>query len=185
MTMDNQFAIAGFEPAEYQETRFLSSIFPTLQSAIADCGGDPADLFYKSTASAPGSSSGYTVVYLYQLTVFRLHLRGRQHYIMLPLIFSDLIPAEYPTKQVKSDEKYKRILIDHEHSVESYTDFLLQITGEAMNRYPQEWSCCSRYMECSDAKSCIHPDKAFALGCGYRRVLNSGRVFYGVNRNID
>ena len=27
-------------------------------------------------------------------------------------------------------------------------------------------------------------DKAFALGCGYRKILSSGRIFYGNNRNI-
>ncbi len=54
---------------------------------------------------------------------------------------------------MKSEGKYIRILIDPEHPVEFYTDFLVQITGEAMNRYPKEWDCCSRYMECSDAKS--------------------------------
>ena len=183
--MSNQTILVGFESPEYQETSFLDSILSTLQSVIADRGGDPAHLFYKSTAATSGPSSGYTAVYLHTFTVFRLHIRGKQYYIMLPLIFSDLIPAHFPTKQMKSEGKYIRILIDPEHPIESYTDFLAQITGEAMNRYPKEWDCCSRYMECSDAKKCVHPDKAFALGCGYRKVLQSGRIFYGSNRNVD
>ena len=183
--METQITLSGFESPEYQETSFLDSILPSLQSVIADRGGDPKHLFYRSTAATSGPSSGYTAVYLHTFTVFRLHIRGKQHYIMLPLIFSDLLPAHFPTKQMKSEGKYIRILIDSEHPVESYTDFLVQITGEAMKRYPKEWDCCSRYMECSDAKACVHPDKEFALGCGYRKILNSGRIFYGKNRNVD
>ena len=47
------------------------------------------------------------------------------------------------------------------------------------------FGCCSRYEKCSDAKKCIHPDPVFALGCAYRNNLDSGRIFYGKNRNID
>ena len=135
--MSNQTILVGFESPEYQETSFLDSILSTLQSVIAARGGEPTHLFYKSTAAASGPSSGYTAVYLHTFTVFRLHIRGKQHYIMLPLVFSDLIPEHFPTKQMKSEGKYIRILIDPEHPVEFYTDFLVQITGEAMNRYPK------------------------------------------------
>ena len=183
--MTNQILLPGFEPPEYQETAFLEPITPTLRAVIAASGGNPSHLFYKSTAASSGPSSGYTTVYLKTFTVFRLHIRGKQHYIMLPLVFADLIPTGVPTKQVTSEGKYIRILIDPDHPVESYTAFLIQITGEAMNRYPKEWDCCSRYLECSDARACVHPDKEFALGCGYRKVLNSGRIFYGKNRNVD
>ena len=38
---------------------------------------------------------------------------------------------------------------------------------------------------CSDEKQCVHPDPAFVLGCGYRKVLASGRGFCGKKRNAD
>lgn len=120
--MSNQTILVGFESPEYQETSFLDSILSTLQSVIAARGGEPTHLFYKSTAAASGPSSGYTAVYLHTFTVFRLHIRGKQHYIMLPLVFSDLIPEHFPTKQMKSEGKYIRILIDPEHPVEFHTD---------------------------------------------------------------
>lgn len=162
--MSNQTILVGFESPEYQETSFLDSILSTLQSVIAARGGEPTHLFYKSTAAASGPSSGYTAVYLHTFTVFRLHIRGKQHYIMLPLVFSDLIPEHFPTKQMKSEGKYIRILIDPEHPVEFYTDFLVQITGEAMNRYPKEWDCCSRYMECATQKHVFIRTKNLHLG---------------------
>lgn len=50
---------------------------------------------------------------------------------------------------------------------------------------PKEFSCCSRYMECSNEIKCLNPDKEMSMRCGYRKVLMSGKVFYGVNRNIE
>lgn len=182
--MDEQISLLGFEPAEYKEVTFLNSIILELKSSVADCGGNPERLTYKSTKSDT-AGSGYTAVLFEKLTAFRLHLRGTQHYISLPSVFSDLIPDSFPTKQLPSDPKYIRILVDKDHSIGIYHDFLVQIAGETVNRYPKEWDCCSRYLECSNAKTCVHPDKSFALGCGYRKILNSGRIFYGENRNID
>ena len=47
------------------------------------------------------------------------------------------------------------------------------------------YSCCSRAEQCSDARRCINPYPYIAANCNYRKVLKSGRVFYGENRNVD
>lgn len=182
--MNEQFTFVGFEPPEYQEVTFLESLLSDLKSAVSDHGGKSESLICKSTKSDT-SGNGYTVVSFENLTAFRLRLRGTQHYISIPSVFSDLIPDSYPKKQLASESKYIRVLIDKAHPIESYRKFLIQITSETVNRYPKEWDCCSRYLECSDAKTCVHPDKSFALGCGYRKILNTGRIFYGKNRNIN
>ena len=49
----------------------------------------------------------------------------------------------------------------------------------------ERFDCCSRYAECSDARACVHPDIGFTKNCIYHYSLDAGRVFYGVNRNID
>lgn len=49
----------------------------------------------------------------------------------------------------------------------------------------EPFGCCSRYEECSDKKTCIHPDIKLASGCYYKTNLEDGRIFYGKNRNID
>lgn len=182
--MNDQTTLLGFESPEYKEVIFLESILPQLKSAVVAHGGPEELLSYKSTA-LDMKSNGYTAVFFFNFTVFRLRFRGKQHYISLPTVFSDLVPEDFPTKQLSSDPKYLRLLIDAEHPIEFYADFLIQIAGATVDRYPKEWDCCSRYMACSDAKTCVHPDKAFALSCGYRKILNSGRIFYGKNRNID
>ena len=182
--MDNQITMMGFETPDYREALFLETVLPIFKSAVSAKGSDGNLVSYRAT-QVDSKSSGYTAVFFHNFTAFRLRLRGKQHYISLPLAFVDLVPDEFPVKQLDSDTKYLRILIDENHTIESYTDFLTIVVGETVNRYPTEWSCCSRFDACSDAKACIHPDKTFALGCGYRKILNSGRIFYGKNRNID
>lgn len=178
--MIEQCAILGFEPPEHQEFIFLESILSEMKDSVYAQGGEPEDLTYKSTEN-------YTVVFFSGFTSFRLKLRGNIHYISLPITFMDLISEGYPTKRMLSDaeRKYIRIFINKDHPIESYKDFLVCVAGETVNRYPKEWDCCSRYRECSDKMACVHPNRREAIKCGYRKILHSGRIFYGKNRNID
>lgn len=182
--MDRQIALSDFESPEYHEKEFLSTIEPDLRTAVESMGGDSSLLSITATKPTKFSAGGYTVVKFGNLTAFRLRIRGKQHYISIPLSLADLIPADTPNKKPAKNEKYYRVLITDEHPFESYIPFLVSVVSETVNRYPKEWDCCSRYLECSNAKTCVHPDKAFALGCGYRKILSAGRIFYGENRNI-
>lgn len=51
------------------------------------------------------------------------------------------------------------------------------------NQGGENFGCCSRYEECSNAKHCIHPDKLTAIACSYRKNLEKGKIFYGLNKN--
>lgn len=169
----------GTRPNE-QEIQFIQSIMPSLEAALGDQGFPASLLSVKSTKN----SSGYTAVFLKNFTVFRIHLRGKKHYFSIPSLLKDLVPESFPTEK-GSESNYFRLLVNELHPFEQYSDLFAKLTVETLNRYPKDWDCCSRYVQCSDAKKCIHPDKEFALSCGYRKILNSGRIFYGENRNID
>ena len=45
------------------------------------------------------------------------------------------------------------------------------------------FGCCSRYLQCSDSRKCIHEDFVASLGCQYRINLLEDRIFYGKNKN--
>lgn len=177
--MDNQIYFPGLEPPEAEELSFLNSISPQMIVAVESCGGDRSLLSVKAT----NSSSGYSVVTFGTLTVFRLRLRKQQRFISVPTSFEDLIPDTWLTKSNKAEPKYIRIEIG-DNPLDSYANFLGSLAGAAVDRHPKDWDCCSRYIECSDAKHCVHPDKKMALSCGYRRALNAGKIYYGENRNI-
>lgn len=182
--MSSQIILTGFESPEHYEKEFLTTIEADLRSVVKEKGGDSQLMSIATTKPTKFSTGGYTVVKFGNLTAFRLKIRGKQHYISIPSTLADLIPSDAPSKKPSEKEKYYRILITDEHPLDSYTKFLVDVVGETVNRYPKDWDCCSRYLECSDAKTCVHPDKAFALSCGYRKILSSGRIYYGKNRNI-
>lgn len=176
--MDSQIALAGFESPEYHEMEFLSSIEPDFRIAIENAGGPSKWLSITATDS-------YTAVKFGILTAFRLRVRKGQHYILIPDTLEDLIPSNALRKKNSADGKYTRVLITSKSPLAIYRDFLIRIVVETVNRYPKEWDCCSRYLECSDAKTCVHPNKESAVVCGYRKILSSGRIFYGKNRSVD
>ena len=64
-------------------------------------------------------------------------------------------------------------------------ELILNLIESAYIKSPKDFDCCSRYLECSDAMHCINPRLEYALGCGYRRIMYTGKIFYGENRNID
>ena len=176
--MDGQISLTDISSeSENQELVWLENTMPAMRVAVEQHGGNPGLLILSATKS-------YTAVLLCNFTVFRLRLRGKQYSISVPQIFSDLIPEDAPKMRVSSEPKYIRLLIDEHHSIDFYTSLLCQIAGTTVDRYPKEWDCCSRYLECSNAESCTHPDKAFAMQCGYRKILSSGQIFFGSKRNV-
>jgi hypothetical protein len=58
-----------------------------------------------------------------------------------------------------------------------YLEELSKLGGE-------HFGCCHRYVQCSDALKCLHPDFLISLACGYKKNLELGKVFYGKNKNI-
>ncbi len=51
-------------------------------------------------------------------------------------------------------------------------------------RTSYNFGCCSSFEKCSDNKKCLHKDNLYARACSYRKNLENGRIFYGINRNI-
>lgn len=46
------------------------------------------------------------------------------------------------------------------------------------------FGCCSRFVECSDEKECVHENKLYACACYYKHNLDNGKIFYGKNKNV-
>lgn len=174
--MDEQIAFGGFEAPDEKEREFLDSVLDKLRETVSKVGLSEASLKTKVT-------SDYTALFLSNITVCRIRFRGKRHYFAVPIALKDLISAEFEVSAPKSNPKYVNVYVDQTSQVK-YADFLVCLVAASIQRYPKEYDCCSRYEQCSDAKACIHPDKGFALGCGYRKILSSGRIFYGKNRNV-
>lgn len=68
-----------------------------------------------------------------------------------------------------------------------FINYLISIVEYHIDHYRSlhSFGCCSKYLQCSDVKHCVHENLLYSTGCGYRSNLENGRIFYGKNRNID
>ncbi len=69
---------------------------------------------------------------------------------------------------------------------EDISKFILPFLKYALEVYKPDktFACCSRYVECSDAKKCLHPNPIYSKQCWYRDNLENNKIFYGKNKNI-
>lgn len=126
---------------------------------------------------------GYSSVYYGDCLVMQLKIRGKSYYISVPKAWLSDLPPEVEWTERKSDNGRIRLAVGTD--VEAALNRLgAPIIRAAILHIPKEFDCCSRFEQCSDAMRCIHPDPEFALLCGYRKILATGRVFCGKNRNV-
>lgn len=174
--MENQIALSGFEEPYAKELELYNAILPQLQSAADDYGADAGSIDIRH-------GKNYSSIWFGSMLAFRICIR-KNCYIEVPLesagIVADLAPA---SEQKKMASGFLRVPLKEVPGNNEASAFVGLIKA-AIDRKPKEWDCCHLYEQCSDAKRCVHPDKSFALACGYRKILNSGRIFYGKNRNI-
>lgn len=178
--MSDQVVLTEFEAPGEKERDAYKWILPVLQTTVANIGADPKQIKFKS-------GKNYSSVFYGSALCFRLRLRSGARYIEFPQSTMECVANSFPENMLQrqgKDGSFWRLDLE-DNQTENYLNLLCQAILSTINRLPKEWDCCSRYMECSDAKKCVHPDKSFALGCGYRKILASGRIFYGENRNID
>lgn len=165
-----------FDTLELDETALERKLYknwePVIFKACEEYGLHPSDFSLRK-------NKGYSSVYFNATLVARLHIRGKDHYASIPQSWSDSLPEDVSVSQLK-DGRTKIRKSDAERP-----EVVRAIIHAMVLHFPKEYDCCSRFEECSDAKQCTNPDHASALGCGYRKILASGRVFCGKNRNID
>lgn len=49
----------------------------------------------------------------------------------------------------------------------------------------EKFGCCGKYVECSDARKCLHNNTFYARACYYRKNLEADRIFYGKNASDE
>lgn len=181
--MSDQFVLSGFEPPYAKELAAFQEILPQLEEMASSIGGMAQSIEIKHGKTY--SSIWYSSVLYGSVLAFRLKLRDAARYIEVPVgskgTVADIAPLD-AQKDVAGG--FWRVNLG-EKPVADCAIPLGRALQDAINRLPKSWDCCSRYMECSNAKRCVHPDPSFALGCGYRRILASGKIYYGENRNVD
>lgn len=117
---------------------------------------------------------------------FEVEIRyDRQAWLPIP---ADFIEKITETKKKDGDDVYitkKYFLFSSLDSPNIYS-FLYQTLQMALKGFkPSErFGCCEKYVECSNAKKCLHNNPFYSRCCWYRQNLEAGKIYYGVNKNI-
>lgn len=145
-----------------------------------------ADELHNLPTNAVGKKrgKGYTSIVLLSFLVCRVCLRGQNCYISVGGQFSSLLSNDFYIVRYIKDDKFIKIAIQSCLTITQVLEPLGNIFDRLVDSIPKDFDCCSKYMECSDAKHCINLDRNLALRCGYKKILRSGRIFFGNNRNI-
>lgn len=118
---------------------------------------------------------------------FRICCRNDLRYFGISNNYINLVPTDlmdFRTDSGKGDGFSNFSFEATSEGVKQYASLLSSVLDAVTYSMIKEFDCCSRCEQCSDAKRCVHPNPAVATSCGYRKILKSGRIFYGKNRNV-
>lgn len=159
-------------------------VFDVLQSSllctVRDNNANQDNLLCKT-------GKNYSSVWFAKQLAFRICCRDDCHYFGVSADFSKSAPPEIMatlTATGKADGFFNFEFTPTVEGITFFSSFLCNVLDQAIDSTPKEFDCCSRYEACSDVKKCINPCPDLAVGCGYRKIMKSGRIFYGANRNV-
>lgn len=116
----------------------------------------------------------------------RIKTTGKLHYIGFASKFATLFQkAGIAISKIKSNPDFFRVdLSDFEAFLDTpiATEIIEKIYVGSFNFEP--FGCCAYYKECSELHRCIHPHNFYATACQYRPNLESGKIFYGIDKNV-
>lgn len=92
---------------------------------------------------------------------------------------------ELETKILKSDPKNIHVFMENGKELVEYIKLHTEYRMKHYTSKASTFGCCSKFNVCSEAKKCVHENKLYSMACSYRKHLDSGRIFYGENRNIE
>ena len=132
--------------------------------------------------------SAYSLLSFYDSGSLRVKYGSKISYISLAEPFKSLL-SNYPDltiQQLESEKLWTRVLFKSVDDLIKLSPLFVQVYDAAYLLVDTEiFSCCSRYVECSDNMKCVHPNLKFSKGCMYRKNLSKGLIFYGKNVRIS
>lgn len=88
----------------------------------------------------------------------------------------DKLSKEFEDIKYKESDLYVKIYINTVEDINKLENELKEIYKYLyLNEPVDNFGCCSRYIECSDALKCTNSDKKLAKGCQYKGNLESGK----------
>ena len=158
------------------------SIFQKIKSHLNHQAQDNAistDLIILSKTKKKGD---YTVK-VDKTVLCKIICQNNQNYIRISKQYAKFLKDFPGNYTIAKDDNYL-LPVTQTESLDHILRVLSNIFDDITLPDVAHFGCCSRYVACSDAKQCVHPDKNTAKACGYKKNLDLGKIFYGKNKNI-
>ena len=168
--------------------------FDEVLPASFTLGGYSAERIYESILEITEETSKNVVlkknktgasIYMFNAVGFTLRINSRSQYIETSAsVAADFVPRIPGASAIKSGG-YRFPIAHTKENAPSYLDMILAVYEYRKGAISVEtFGCCNDFIRCSDALECLHKDNPEYAGCYYRKNLEAGRIFYGVNKNI-
>lgn len=167
-------------PQECTESYVCDMLRSDLLRVVHDNNVDP-DLLQTKEGSA------YTSVWYGTQLAFRICCRKGRYYFGVSDAYGDCANGwTVDPSCVSHKGGYTNYsFVPSEDGINCFKPLLAAVFDRAIDTFPKEFDCCSLCESCSDARKCINPHPSIATGCGYRKIMKQGRIFFGENRNVD
>ncbi len=123
-------------------------------------------------------------IFMFGSLAFTIKMNSRSQYIETAATaaeeFVSLIPGASSAKT-----GYRFPIACDKDTATAYEEMIFAVYEQYKSGVVGErFGCCNDFVRCSDALECLHKDNPEYNGCYYRKNLESGRIFYGKNKNI-
>lgn len=178
-SVTGQLSLDAFQPKEVQTYQLAEE---TIRAVIRS--NSLGEEFI--TCQKGKTDSSYWSITYFGALIARIHFGKKVSYFSVDVAAKEqLEQSGIRYDMIKSDQDFVRILLQEPEDILPCLDVVASATQRVLDNIPKEFDCCSWVEACSDARRCVQPNDGLRIGCGYRKILASGRVFYGKNRNVD
>lgn len=163
--------IREFTPKENEVISLITHI-------VSDTGRDISKIKFKPTQT-------YISASFYDISHLRSKIGSQVKFISIPIHLEYIIKLFKLENSVEVKDDWIRIPIANTESILELSALILEVFDFCYAKSVGDtFGCCSKYVECSDAKACIQEHEQWAKGCYYRKNLINGKIYYGKNVNI-
>lgn len=162
--------ISLFDSVDRYESDLKRTMEPLLWHVLDDNGEDRQGIQFKTNKS-------YVSVTYRKNIIVSYHLREKRSWIRFPFRYRNYLPDLSKFKVTMKDSFIKINLPSPEES-HFFCDAIILALDDAIDSRQRDYSCCSRYQECSNEGKCVNPYPEISDQCRYRINLKHGRNFF-------
>lgn len=127
---------------------------------------------------------GYSF-FMYKFKTFE-YTFGKNYLLVYETALNDNIFNMFKHYYIDTEktDHYIRFIVNDDTPIDSINMLLSALYKYSKDNIKPDHDCCHQYIECSNIGHCVTPLKEISVFCSYRKKLEKGIIFFGINRNV-